>query len=155
MKKYLMTAVAALAAASFTSCSNEVDTTPVKSSEKAVLKLSLSATPNLDSRSGIALDDDGIIYDCTILTFDLDGTIHHFHDTLCYRHSQSRTAIFICGTCIFLAKAVKQPWNILFTHAYSCITDFELQCCSSIKSAYFFNNQFNLSAFRSKLNSIS
>jgi len=52
-----------------------VDTTPVKSSEKAVLKLSLSTAPNLDSRSGIALDDDGIIYDCTILTFDLDGNI--------------------------------------------------------------------------------
>ena len=72
MKKYLILFISALVLAS---CSNEVDTTPVKSSEKAVLKLSLSATPNLDSRSGIALDDDGIIYDCTILTFDLDGNI--------------------------------------------------------------------------------
>ena len=72
MKKYLILFISALVLAS---CSNEVDTTPVKSSEKAVLKLSLSTAPNLDSRSGIALDDDGIIYDCTILTFDLDGNI--------------------------------------------------------------------------------
>ena len=72
MKKYLILFISALVLAS---CSNEVDTTPVKSSEKAVLKLSLSAAPNLDSRSGIALDADSTIYDCTILTFDFDGNI--------------------------------------------------------------------------------
>ncbi len=72
MKKYLILFISALVLAS---CSNEVDTTHVKSYEKAVLKLSLSAAPNLDSRSGIALDADSTIYDCTILTFDLDGNI--------------------------------------------------------------------------------
>ena len=72
MKKYLILFISALVLAS---CSNEVDTTPVKSSEKAVLKFSLSAAPNLNSRSGIALDADSTIYDCTILTFDLDGNI--------------------------------------------------------------------------------
>lgn len=72
MKKYLILFISALVLAS---CSNEVDTTPVKSSEKAVLKLSLSAAPNLDSRGGIVLDADSTIYDCTILTFDLDGNI--------------------------------------------------------------------------------
>ena len=72
MKKYLILFISALVLAS---CSNEVDTTPVKSSEKAVLKFSLSAAPNLDSRGGIVLDADSTIYDCTILTFDLDGNI--------------------------------------------------------------------------------
>lgn len=42
MKKYLMTAVAALAAASFTSCSNEVDMFEPISSEKATIDLNIT-----------------------------------------------------------------------------------------------------------------
>lgn len=72
MKKYLILVISALVLAA---CSNEeVVTTQEKDSGKSILKLTLTAEPNLNSRS-IDLAADSTIYDCTILTFDLDGNI--------------------------------------------------------------------------------
>ena len=71
MKRYLILFISALVLAA---CSNEEVVTTQENSEKAVLKFSLTAEPNQNSRS-IDLAADSTIYDCTILTFDLDGNI--------------------------------------------------------------------------------
>ena len=59
MKKYLMTVVAALAAASFTSCSNEMDMFDPISSEKATIDLNVSNDIQMSTRasSDIAEED--------------------------------------------------------------------------------------------------
>lgn len=70
MKKYIIIFVSLLMMAS---CSNEIATSG-ESSEKAILKLSLSAEPNINSRS-INAAADNAIYDCTILTFNSNGNL--------------------------------------------------------------------------------
>ena len=67
MKKYFMTAVAALAAASFTSCSNEMDMFDPISSDKGYISLNVDATApvSVETRAGedpdwkIKLNDTG------------------------------------------------------------------------------------------------
>ena len=71
MKKYWILFISALVLAA---CSNEEVVTTQENSEKAVLKFSLTAEPNQNSRS-IDLAADSTIYDCTILTFDKDKNI--------------------------------------------------------------------------------
>ena len=56
MKKYLMTVVAALAAASFTSCSNEMDMFDPISSDKATIDLNVSNDIQMSTRTSSAID---------------------------------------------------------------------------------------------------
>lgn len=57
MKKYLMTVVAALAAASFTSCSNEMDMFDPISSDKATIDLNVSNDIQMATRSSSEISD--------------------------------------------------------------------------------------------------
>ena len=52
---------------------------------------------------------------------------HHLDDILCYRHSETRTAVGICGGGILLRKRVEYFRQILLVHAYARIADREFE----------------------------
>ena len=55
----------------------------------------------------------------SLFALDLDITVHHLNDILCYRHTKSGAAVFVGSGAVLLAECVKYTREILLAHAYA------------------------------------
>ena len=91
----------------------------------------------------------------SLFALDLDITVHHINDILCYRHTKSGAAVFVGSGVVLLTERIEDMREVFLAHAYARVGYLKAECGLSAEFGSPFHRQLDAAALGSELDCVS